>query len=63
LWFWETSKISLEGGELPPDYLFLARPFRVLAKEPPAKNSVKIAYLTNVDRPCPELTSVDSLIV
>jgi len=35
----EISRISLVGGELPPDYLFLARPIRVPAEEPPAKNS------------------------
>jgi len=48
-------RISLVGGELLPYYLFRARPFRVPAKEPPAKNSVKIVCLTNYDQALPEL--------
>jgi len=52
----EIFKNSLVGDELPPDDPFHSRPFRVLTEEPSAKDSVKIAYLTNVDRPCPELT-------
>ena len=58
MWFWEISRISLVGGELPLDDLFLARPSRVPTEEPPTKNSVKITCLTNVDRPCPELTGL-----
>jgi len=34
-------RISLVGGELPPDYLFLVRPFRVLVEEPLAKYNIK----------------------
>jgi len=56
LWFWEIFKNSLVGDELPPDDPFLSRSFSVPAEEPPAKNSVKIACLANVDRPCPELS-------
>ena len=52
----EISRISMVGNELPLDDPFLSRPFRVPAEEPPTKNSVKIACLTNVDRPCPEWT-------
>jgi len=51
LWFWEISKNTLVGDQQPPNDLFLSRPFRVPAKEPLTKNSVKIAYLTNVDCP------------
>jgi len=50
------SRNCLVGNKLPSDDPFLSRPFRVPTEEPPAKNSVKIACLTNVDRPCPELT-------
>jgi len=56
LLFWEISRNSLVGDELLPNDPFLSSPFRIPVKEPPAKNNVKIACLTNIDRPYPELT-------